>query len=170
MLRCSRLQWSLLRPASLVTAVRWKSNVVLLLCKFVAVVFISYVDVDVGIFISLTGTLAFLSTRQIRVIIRVRIASPLSSFAQRAGAIDVRQRTKTFLSGFTAPMISIVRTLKHVPLAAIDSFAAIAKSSKGAAHEGRSRNGDVGIAACTVRAVAAEEICACWHPMIYGLV
>lgn len=66
--------------------------------------------------------------------------------------------------------VSIVRTLEYVTIAALLAFAAIAESGEWTTHESGSRNIDVGIAACTFRAVAAEEMDACRHPVVAWLV
>lgn len=94
----------------------------------------------------------------------------LSCFAQVAGAIDVRKRAYAFLALCASTMVGIVRALENMAFVTISTLRAEAEGSERTANRSSRGDIDMGIAACTVRAVAAKEMGASWHAVVAGLV
>ena len=63
-------------------------------------------------------------------------------------------------------MIGIVRALENMTIVTVWTFGAKTESGESTANTSSGGNVNMGVAACTVGAVAAEKVRAGWHAMV----
>lgn len=82
----------------------------------------------------------------------------------------MRQRTGALLTIIATAMVGIVWALEDMTVVTVRTLGTKPKSRKGATNTGSREGIDMGIAACTVRAVAAKEMGACGHAVVSQIV
>lgn len=146
-----------------------EGNKIALLGKAVTFVIGAHHNVAIRVVVVVLVHLRFLVAGHIRLVCSTCLRLLFGGLAQSAGVINVRKRASVLLMIHTVTSVSIVRTFKHMTMAAVCSFGAVAQGSEGTADMSRRRHIDVGITACSLRAVAAKEMSTGWHPMISRL-
>ena len=89
--------------------------------------------------------------------ILAHLGLPLSSFAQDAGTVGMRQGARSSLVVGAVTFVSKVRTFDNMPLVTSRPFGTITEGGESSADGCRGRDGDVRVAACSVCAVATKK-------------
>lgn len=104
------------------------------------------------------AVIVFVVAGNVRLVFGAGLRLALSSFAQSSCAVNVRELALALLAVGAVTMVGVIRTLEDMTAIALLTLGAIAESSERTANGSRRGDVDVGIAACSVRAVAAKKV------------
>lgn len=116
------------------------------------------------------AVIVFFVAGNVRLVFRAGLGLALSSFAQSSCSVNVRELALALLAVGAVTMVGVIRTLEDMTAIALLTLGAIAESSERTANGSRRGDVDVGIAACSVRAVAAKKVRAGRDAMVRRLV